>query len=144
MNLTDLKPGPELDALVAEKVMGWTRSLDGLWHGQSGRTMRIGRFAASVPYVWSPSTNISDAWQVVGQFTKERWRIQLRYLDDGGWHCRITRKLDRWEATAGSAPHAICRAALAAQARAGPANIIGEWPGDETDEEVNQALDDLS
>ena len=28
--------------------------------------------------------------------------------------------------------------------RPGPADIIGRWPGDESDEEVNEALEELS
>jgi hypothetical protein len=103
-----VKPGPELDALVAEKVLGWNPLCTG------------------VPDF---STDIADAWQVVewvwplvdvgsGGGT---YRFQLQRSDAPGrpWVCELstdpqgdfrTHKIGRGE----TAPHAICLAALRA------------------------------
>jgi len=62
-------PGPELDAAVAEKVMGWKRtegSESGAWTLKNGD----GRFGS-----WSPSTDIKAAWEVVE-------RVKMHYHDD--------------------------------------------------------------
>lgn len=105
----DLKPGRELDALVAEKVMGEDLSPLGTLHGRE------------IPYVPPHySTDIAAAWQVMEHITAQK-------RDDFGWFdLRFVN--DRWKATfitgayyeardhieAPTAPHAICLAALKA------------------------------
>jgi hypothetical protein len=107
-----VKPGPELDALVAEKVMGWIHleahpasCAPEVWilddeHGTEARK------AAE----WSPSTDIADAWEVVEVMRKKdgvfianmgrRWTV--RFTDYSMWF-------------ADDLPLAICLAALKAK-----------------------------
>lgn len=97
--MTDLKPGRELDALVATKVMG--RSDD--WT------------VIACPHY---STDIAAAWDVL-LFIKDRFQQQslTRDWDSGYWTCRLGgwgQKSPVVSATAAEAPHAICLAALKA------------------------------
>lgn len=65
------QPGPELDTLIAERVMGWTKSIPvgHLWDGSEvdhdgalyvSADPEVGAFATA----WRPSTNIAHAWEV--------------------------------------------------------------------------------
>ena len=109
-----MEPGPELDALVAEKVMGWGRSERSWWVTHKG---------AELCYSWSPSTNIAHAWEVVERFGPE-WSVEIERWPHGGdkdWACRMVEffkdkpgiKSQAGE-LAPTAPHAICLAALKA------------------------------
>ena len=107
-----MKLGPELDRLIAEKVMGWRASSSGLnergsppdcwWDGERNRLQAK----------WSPSTNIAHAWEVVkklrnimvGPWGNSRWAVCA--IQDGDWDCCD------WFSVADTAPHAICLAAL--------------------------------
>ena len=88
-----MKLGPELDRLIAEKVMGWPADE---WHQSCNDCTK-----------WSPSTNIAHAWEVVeklrnimvGPWTHGRWAACA--MQDGDWF-----------SVADTAPHAICLAAL--------------------------------
>ena len=99
--------GPETDALVAEKVMGWRHDLHlSLTHAEDWRL--TGRRVAGSD--WSPTTDIAAAWEVVK--TMDAWDWQLTshgegvtmviYKDEGGF-----------EVMAETASLAICRVALA-------------------------------
>jgi hypothetical protein len=107
MQTDELVAGRELDALVAEKVMGWDRRL---W---------AGRFYWSGPYSdrerFSPSMDIAAAWEVVERVWQEEWVLR-RFL--GSWQILDGDPLDnhRVLASAETAPLAICRAALQAVA----------------------------
>ena len=108
--MSELQAGRELDALVAEKVMGWRRIestnlfLIGPKHIEGG-------FPA--PHY---STDISAAWQIVEKFkmtitpnncyphVKAKWCADVELK---GSH-------ELWLAGAETAPLAICRAALRA------------------------------
>ncbi|RLG44476.1 MAG: hypothetical protein DRN81_04505 [Thermoproteota archaeon] len=120
-----LEPGPELDRLMAEEVMGWEEgedfdcSKEGPLIYYPSRNRVLGR-------KWSPSTDIAAAWEVI------------RKMLDSGWGCEIyspnnpyaLENADKWfvvfaksgpivmqlnfSAKAPSAPLAICRAALLA------------------------------
>lgn len=133
--MTDLPAGPELDHLIAEKVMGWTRDYSAF----SGQMQKINRLFNLPDFFWwktgpddlqfrtvsnwSPSTNIAHAWEVVkkmgslclyapGEKPDDREEVTI------GW--RAVFKIDpsgeesgwSWE-EAETAPLAICRAALA-------------------------------
>ena len=116
-----MQPGPELDALVAEKVMGWEKNDQGMWvmsrSTENGWKQTI-NIAASQ---WRPSTSIKVAWEVMEK---------MRHL---GLYPGVGVDGDRWEAwvfdtepvqgdfsapkvkaTAPIAPLAICKAALKA------------------------------
>lgn len=121
-----IKPGRELDALVAEKVMGWTqmtwakyysRIPDGDYYkGRRERTKhwhnpdsleKMRRIDS-----WHPSTGLADAWEVQAKFP----RVYVERDIAGEWSCEI------WDGddllvtrmSADTAPHAICLAALEA------------------------------
>lgn len=97
----EMKPGRELDALIAEKVMGMNVQHGRVW-SQEGKCLR----ETDLP---SYSTDIAAAWEVVE-------KLKLGLLPDGDkW---IAGQADRagletsnlcWGDTA---PHAICLAAL--------------------------------
>ena len=61
-----MKAGPELDALVAEKVMGWDLSFEFSTHGkkETGWLDPVAHFIHRKGQ-WSPSEDIAAAWQVV-------------------------------------------------------------------------------
>ena len=137
--MSEMEAGQKLDALVAEKVMGWAithrghRVMPGPGGIHGGREMR--GFTGSVDArTWISqvcpdySTDISAAWEVVEKL-KERHGVTLSGgpNDEGGcegWVCSVKafgyrRFQDQeWNAHADTAPLAICKAALQAVAHA--------------------------
>jgi len=121
-----MNPGPELDALVAEKVMGWSVSEDGtVWRDESLK------YPDRLPLLeWHPSTQIGDAWQVVEK-VKETTGGALMIISRAKDALVAWAPFDaQWEETsrnpmtmrvllssyveAPTVPHAICLAALKA------------------------------
>ena len=104
-----MTPGRELDALVAEKVMGWKRA--GMkWEDQNGKDTGwfLTEHGSQECDPFSPSTDISPALQVV----EKVGNVKMEFLDDGrGYWCEFR---GRGEVHAPTAPHAICLAALKA------------------------------
>jgi hypothetical protein len=130
-----LPAGAELDALVAEQVMGWP-----LWRPESrggavleswgfdahGRVQKVverrettaGREGWwTCPELWSPSTDIAAAWEVVTDVSRT---LKVEVYRDGHtttfWMCSIEHddNSEAGYAVAETAPLAICRAALKA------------------------------
>lgn len=109
--MSELVAGRELDALVAERVLGHTvvrpeNPLDEWEEWDDG-------FYSGAPRLRPYSTHIAAAWQVVEKLTADRWHFGFGCDPDGIWHCWVgatTEKTDK------SAPLAICRAALSALA----------------------------
>lgn len=122
--------GRELDALVAEKVMGWVwwhntdadltilvpsdQSWPDKWHFASGAGNCTKPADHGAPHY---STDIADAWEVV-----ERLRERGYYLELRGWvqvndfmACFIMPGGKEYCITDNTAPLALCRAALAVQ-----------------------------
>jgi hypothetical protein len=99
-----MEPGRELDALVAEKVMG-LKSI-------APNSAMDGEYP-----VWIPaySIDIAAAWQVVERMGRT-WDMYLSRHYSGRWTCTFDRHGNYLETTvkAGSAPEAICKAALLA------------------------------
>lgn len=102
--------GMEMNALVAEKVMGW--------HEHNGMWLDLDNRIWANPPGWSPSTNIATAWEVVQKHpyyfalyrTNETdWRLAL--FGTVHWECRFYAP-EKFDAKADTAPLAICRAAL--------------------------------
>lgn len=94
----------ELDAMVAEKVMGWTL------HGvapSGGRVLIAPSGAMGIP---NYSTDISAAWQVVEKMRSKRIHFEMGSTIPGDW----TAYFNNDRATDKSAPRAICLAALKA------------------------------
>ena len=113
-----MEAGEELDALMAEKVMGWER-------GKSiGKDVWCkGRNVICYFHAWKPSTSILSAWEVVQKLAVEpfAWHIESLNLTNGRvvwWACywgdgKAGEILD-YSADAPTAPLAICRTALLA------------------------------
>lgn len=107
-----MKPGRELDALIAEHVMGLER-ITSLY-------LEIGWRPKGVPvgvHQLKPySTDIAAAWEVVEKMGVLTWHI-WKTLDDR-FYAQFGKDQDEFHlkhtAEAGSAPHAICLAALKA------------------------------
>ena len=106
-----MKAGRELDELMVE-VMGWT-----LAFGPYDPELRV----------WSPSTNMTDAWEVVERLDALGYWFQGRTRfdnegehDDGCWAGFTPHLTTGWNGqpdhytNAPSMPHAICLAALKA------------------------------
>jgi len=119
-----LEPGPELDRLIAERVMGWEEGVEFFrrngWIIVNGR--RIPNRAAGTELDWSPSTDIAAAWEVVKKMLGSGWGCEIYSPNNP---CALE-DIDKWvvvfakselfdyRAKASSAPLAICRAALLA------------------------------
>lgn len=123
--MTDLPPGRELDALVAEKVMGWTEvhfEAEWIhWYGSGEEVIpanTFGRHPQAIGDSIIPrySTSIADAWKVVGQMRAHGYRLVLwtPLDDDTRIHCtaQFENGHQNIDGEGESAPHAICRAAL--------------------------------
>jgi Phage ABA sandwich domain len=118
--VSELKAGRELDALVAEKVMGWTQvrnskpeGFSSLWRGRPPGNL------ATLRTIPDYSTDISDAWKVVEKVDNRNGVARemgvltasiSRY--DNGYTVRFFNS----GVTADTAPLAICLAALKAVA----------------------------
>lgn len=111
--MTNLPAGHELDTLVAERVMGWTRIRqrdNGSWQ----MTAPTGQESAYVPTF---STDIAAAWQVVEHFVAKGWGMTIlspSHWAEVGWTAWIDGEFTHEKAEADTSPLAICRAALAA------------------------------
>lgn len=105
-----------IDALVAEKVMGWK------WHNRLlcwvlGGVATLSETRSKRDY--QPTRSIANAWEVVEHFGVLPVSIDNCWRDVGGervsgWTCEITSHECTGEATASTAPLAICLAALRA------------------------------
>lgn len=131
--------GRELDAAVAEYVMGWSK------HRRKNPLYRYGD--PGLDFIWVPpqfngnvayrrslpwySSDISAAWQVVEEL---EWPINLHNCVHGEWECAILCPYEdengepRVAAVEPTAPAAICRAALLLKV----AEAEGQRPRDET------------
>lgn len=110
-----MKAGKELDALIAEKVMGWRMELwssysellpaNKVWVGDDDNYRYVENF--------KPSTNISDAWHVVEWLEKNIGGISLEsHCDERRYSFRVFNGTHWIVARAETAPLAICLAAL--------------------------------
>lgn len=132
-----MEAGRELDALIAEKVMGWKRMsymeaepgckypsperITGYWHSLDLKEQRRAEDCDdyySPEDAWSPSTDIASAWEVVEKMGRHEISIHMR--SDSNTDC-VTKRYYLMDYTcrallaeAETAPHAICLAALKA------------------------------
>ncbi len=115
MNIEDLQPGRELDALVAEKVMGWHVEIVQYPHATADFPNYVGRdgIGRCLPSQWNPSTEIASAWLVVEKLSESSIMLSVSW-HAGHWWCVIYPEQE--PLTEGpyseTAPLAICRAAL--------------------------------
>lgn len=115
-----LPAGRELDALVAEKVMGWRRVDDHLWEDADRRLRSTAPWSS---WAFHPSTDIAAAWQVVEKIYPGMDLTFGRAKRDDGtvvWWiiCAPEDDAEVIEIEAELFPLAIARAALAAVERA--------------------------
>jgi len=130
-----LDAGPELDALVAREVMGWDAfGHDELWHEKGKRKTHVTRWGTphaqdcTTNFLWRPSVNMASAWEVVEVLRRRFGNVSVVGIDDPDapglpgehsdstyWECIVGD--DRFYASAGTAPLAVCRAALKAVGR---------------------------
>ncbi len=137
-DLEQMEAGPEMDRIIAEEVMKWTRYQDGTdpetyhgpiyaWRDEKGRRVAW----ATAWYdndAWSPSTNIAHAWNVVDRMHTRGIGTTLMtpfaYTDEGlgpmeTYSASMARRHPKGEQhgygrDAKSAAVAICRAAVKA------------------------------
>ena len=124
-----MRAGRELDALVAEKVMGHKV----LSHWEPGVVKHVideNQCEIDVGHWPKPySTDIAAAWEVVAELRRRDWFMGIaEALLPKGWGCVFTplhegdkiedpndTRPERVDARAATAPHAICLAALKAK-----------------------------
>lgn len=106
----ELKPGRELDALIAEKVFG-IKIYPGKDYYYTGDEDG-GIFPAPL---LEYSTSIADAWEVVEKLKQKEPIIQYD-AELNCWHAGFKDRPDHYfmELSKDSAPHAICLVALKA------------------------------
>jgi hypothetical protein len=135
-----MEAGPEMDALVAERVMGWKRGGANDHTRPAHRPSKdfpgtvLGDFGGKGPhdYLESPgpagriyfcgcpssadlpaySTSIADAWEVVEKFISAGCAGWVEGDGHTGYRAGCTSESGRFETDGGTAPLAICRAAL--------------------------------
>ena len=127
-----MEAGRELDALIAEKVMGWEATADGLyWDARQKRTRLVLGSAIAKKreemgiengpgFVFAPSTDIAAAWEVVEK--ADLWSL-YGSIGDGPYRACIQFEDREGLMTADTAPLAICLAALKAK------GVTGEQHG---------------
>lgn len=116
MRVDEMPAGREMDALIAEKVMGYTLSGLSLPAYPKYKLFDIesGEFSGYVKEVPHYSTDIAAAWEVVEKM--KNYLFVCGRTDDGIWEAYFfpvnsgIGKLS--EAHGDTAPSAICRAAL--------------------------------
>ena len=117
--MSEYVSGRELDIRIGIAVMGWTpRYAPEPIRSRGGQRVSVGTPdeldfwqtpRGEEPCGWSPSTDVSDAWEVV---EKVRQTMAFELYDRGDM--RIGVKFGHSHEVADTAPLAICRAALAA------------------------------
>ena len=137
-----MKPGRELDALVAEKVMGCKLAYQALSELHTGRIINpkeitycgckesphgndgsgLNDFDAGPPSLYRYSTDIKAAWDVIIQVWKKtgKWILVAPNYDGSKWQAYHSTECadpdwgDFYEVSDKSPEHAICRAGLKA------------------------------
>ena len=116
MNIDEMEAGPELDALMALRVMeGYQRKRAGAWRRHSRPTEQICYECGEGGFM--PSTDIAAALQVAEKVASNLhlW-ISMRRDPSGVWEVRFGTSFDPWGPWSRdrNLPLAICRAALKA------------------------------
>ena len=113
-----MSAGRELDAMVAEKVMGWTMAPDGCWVIVTHNDPDDGLGPRQADETWSPSRDISAAWDVFERLSDRLPCIMLNQPNDNHPREWCVEWFDGEQTldivTADTAPLAICLAALKA------------------------------
>lgn len=118
-----MKPGRELDALVAEKVMNWSRitptgkeSLVNYFGWYSwGKSKPEYQYIARIK-AFNPSTNMNRAWDVIRELSKRGHKVEVTQTETHSF-CTIFDScyaIAEVESASNKTPYAICLAALKA------------------------------
>ena len=123
MNVDEMEAGPELDALIAEKVMEWTGVHYRAGYSDEECTSPSGLYGKGpdgrVFLSKSYSTDIAAAWPVLEKINNA-FGIMILVLPDGRTEVQRMRPrslegfTEKITVSADTAPLAICRAALKA------------------------------
>jgi hypothetical protein len=108
-DILNMEAGREMDTLVLTKVMGWHPQ----WTNECRLDYWIDTEGTSRPLGTSPSTDISDAFEVIKKY-KTVWVTKVCGMKGIVWSVRIEDDFVCDFVYAPSAPLAICRAALLA------------------------------
>jgi hypothetical protein len=127
MDVDSMEAGRELDTLVAERVMGWTRwditggedcpcesgvTYFADWGDMGGVAVYTPpHLTGDVEFYFEPSRDIKDAWRVVETMKG----VSVAKRADGRWMCWHWNRVHR-SGAGETAPLAICRAALSCTA----------------------------
>ncbi len=118
MKYDDMPAGPELDQLVAEKIMGWEIASTKASYRHASPDG--GRDTIIMAHEFCPSGNIAHAWRVIEHVVM---RNGFASVDSTGmtaekaWMAKIghgNALIHGYNALAKTAPLAICRAAMSA------------------------------
>jgi len=124
--ILNMPAGREMDALVAEKVMGWIPKDNLYWKDNEGSFAGWAtEFSEYSVKPFRPSTDIVAAWQVLEHLIatgEQRFEAPALFKYPLAWLCVFYQKHEKpgemapaWiDANAPTAPLAICRAALLA------------------------------
>lgn len=99
-----MQPGREMDALVAECVMGWS--------DERPRYSQYIKVDGNDIRAWEPSTDIAAAWEVIDSPQLARYRFGVLMTELGLWECRSFSPGYGIKVQSFTAQDAICRAAL--------------------------------
>ena len=122
MEISEMQAETRIDSLVAKYVMGWhSRKWNNegyAWIDNGGVYMAARIDPDRLNPRWSPSTNVSDAWQVVEHMT-HKGAVNINHWDgntceDTIWNVLFAAPHYRGEASCHTVELAICRAALRA------------------------------
>lgn len=103
-----LPPGRELDALVAEKVMGWQVAPRVVHSGYWATKTVEDKWRLQAPVSsWHPSTD----WRAAGEVLERMRMPMLQRFSDGSWYCLPNN--ESVGSSSATGPHAISLAALA-------------------------------
>lgn len=111
-----MKPGRELDLIVAEKLMGGKKQVfNGMAYIYEPETLKC--ISSEILYrdaTPNYSTSMVAAWEIVTTMKQNQLDSSFQLWQDyeGLWHAQFNNK--EAEHNADSAPHAICLAALKA------------------------------
>lgn len=110
--ILNMPAGRELDALVAEEVMGWKRRVDFDLVEDTDVLARYEPFSMEVRE-FHPSSDISAAWEVLNHLIKLGAEVNVGFYKE--WVCSIDYPIGcNWREVATTASEAICKASLLA------------------------------
>ena len=117
MSVDEMQAGPEINMLIAERVMGWRQSsLPGVFIDEDERFWGV-TDEMPTSRQFNPSTDIAAAWQVVEKLNLLENKILTKNEDGKYIVCDIAffgEWPDYYAGASELAPLAICRAALKA------------------------------